>query len=280
MVDRLVSCMGVLTNLIAGCEEAKLACVSLQLPLLLQQLWSLGRALPTIRKATLPLLCNYVAHCAPAKCSLTAYADSRGRCLVALVVRAVTAAPRSTTSAPMDIEQWKLHWQVLQALATSTESRTTLLRCGAIAALPPLIRRLLAKGERVDEVRAAPVIDFIANLTFDAEGCASLLKMDDAFECLLDALTARHSAPTRHASALALRNVAFTAEGKGAMLAKQRALPAMLALLDGRDLRPAAYISSALWALLSRCLFTPLIKPRGKRARPALLRRPILGVGC
>jgi len=50
----------------------------------------------------------------------------------------------------------------------------------------------------------------MANLAFDAEGCAALLKIDDAFESLLDALACRHHAPTRHAAALAIRNVAFS----------------------------------------------------------------------
>jgi len=70
---QLLGCVGLFSNLLANCEEAKLACVSLQLPLLLQQLWALSRSMPTMRRALLPLLCNYVAHCAPAKVHLMIY---------------------------------------------------------------------------------------------------------------------------------------------------------------------------------------------------------------
>lgn len=252
LVDQLLGCVGVLSNLLSGCEEAKLASVSLQLPLLLQRLWALSRGAPALARAMLPLIGNYVAHCPPAKCSLTAYSDSRGRCLISLIVRAVTGVPHP--AAPqMDAELWAMHWRVLQALATAAESRTVLLRSNCIGAAPALVRRLLSRGERADEARAAAVVDFMANLAFNSVGCTALLRVPDAFECLLDALGARHHAPTRYAAALALRNVAFSVEGKGAFLAKPRALPALVGCLDGGDLQLAALCSGALWALLCRC---------------------------
>jgi hypothetical protein len=252
LVEQLLECVGVLSNLLSGCEEAKLACVSLQLPLLLQRLWTLTRGAPALARAMLPLISNYVAHCPPAKCSLTAYSDSRGRCLISLIVRAATGGPHP--AAPqMDAELWAMHWQVLQALATAAESRTVLLRSNCIGAAPPLVRRLLSRGERSDEARAAPVVDFMANLAFNSTGCTALLRVPDAFECLLDALGARHHAPTRYAAALALRNVAFSVEGKGAFLAKPRALPSLVGCLDSGDMQLAALGSGALWALLCRC---------------------------
>jgi hypothetical protein len=153
----------------------------------------------------------------------------------------------------MDADLWAMHWQVLQALATAAESRTVLLRSNCIGAAPPLVRRLLSRGERADEARAAAVVEFMANLAFSNGGCTALLRVPDAFECLLDALGARHHAPTRYAAALALRNVAFSVEGKGAFLAKSRALPALVGCLDPADVRLAALGSGALWALLSRC---------------------------
>ena len=66
LLPTLQACLGLLTNTLANCAEAKLACVSLQLPLLLLQLWQLGRQLPGVRLHVLAALCNYVAHCAPA----------------------------------------------------------------------------------------------------------------------------------------------------------------------------------------------------------------------
>lgn len=95
------------------------------------------------------------------------------------------------------------------------------------------------------------VLDFMANLTFDAEGCAALLRTDEAFDVLLDALGSRH-APNRAAAALALRNVAFAPDGKAALLSKPRALPSLLAGIDARQLGLAALCSGALWALICR----------------------------
>ena len=53
--------------------QAKLACVALRLPLLLLRLWPLSAAAGSagLREGVLRALANYVAHCGPAKCSLT-----------------------------------------------------------------------------------------------------------------------------------------------------------------------------------------------------------------
>ena len=90
--------LALMANLLHGCAEAKLACVALRLPLLLLRLWPLsaGAGFATLREALLRTLANYVAHCAPAKCSLTAYSDAKGRCLGTLVVKVVTRVPRPT----------------------------------------------------------------------------------------------------------------------------------------------------------------------------------------
>lgn len=57
----------------------------------------------------------------------------------------------------------------------------------------------------------------------------------------------------RDACALALRNLAFSADGRAALLAKPHALPALLRALDPADLRLAARAAAALWALLAKC---------------------------
>jgi len=100
------------------------------------------------------------------------------------------------------------------------------------------------------------VLDFFANLGFDPEGQIAVLKTDHAFQLILEGLECRHG-PAREAAALALRNLAFAADGKAALLGKPRAVPALLRAVqtaDGRtDLRLAARASAALWALLGRC---------------------------
>ena len=246
----LLCCVRLLSNALCGCEEAKLAAVSLQLPLLLQQLWAISRGAPALRRALMQLLCNYVAHCAPAKCSLIAYSDARGRCLIALLVRAALAEARPP-AAPMALPLWQLHWRCLQSLATAAESRTVLLRSGCIGAAPSLAHRLLLGAKERDEPRAAAVLDFLANLAFDADGCTALLRCDGAFDALVEGLESRQPS-ARYAAALALRNVAFSSEGKTALLNRPRAMPALLGGLGPSDLRLSALSSAALWALLAR----------------------------
>ena len=51
---------------------------------------------------------------------------------------------------------------------------------------------------------------------------------------------------------VSLRNVAFSSEGKTALLNRPRAMPALLGGLGPSDLRLSALSSAALWALLAR----------------------------
>jgi len=250
LLPQLVGCVSLLANLLAHCEEAKLACVALQLPLLLLRLWPLSAAAPELREAALRCLCNYVAHCAPAKCSLTAYSDAKGRCLAVLLVRLVSR-PRRASQPPLPERQWALGWALLQSLATAAESRSVLLRCQAAPRAVAALRASLARPA-VDEARAAAVLDFLANLCFDAEGQAALLRVPDAFDGVVDGVGCRLPA-ARRAAALCLRNLAFCADGKASFLAKPRALPALLHALGGADARLASHASAALWALLCRC---------------------------
>ena len=74
----------------------------------------------------------------------------------------------------MALPLWQLHWRCLQSLATAAESRTVLLRSGCIGAAPSLTHRLLLGAKERDEPRAAAVLDFLANLAFDADGCTAL----------------------------------------------------------------------------------------------------------
>ena len=139
------------------CEEAKLTCVSLQLPLLLLRLWALsaGHSAGSValRTALLGLICNYSAHCAAAKASLSAYSDAKGRCVATLLIRLVTRAPR-VGQPPIAEAHWSLAWAGLGSLATYVESRAVLLRSGLMARAVPALQRVLGSS---DERRAAPV---------------------------------------------------------------------------------------------------------------------------
>ena len=225
--------LALLANLLHGCAEAKLACVALRLPLLLLRLWPLsaGAGFATLREALLRTLANYVAHCAPAKCSLTAYSDAKGRCLVALLCRLVTrdgssrgcrGAPPAAPENTLPITQWRLCWATLQSLSTGTESRSVLLRAQLLPRAIPALRRALhppaaavaeADTAAAHDARAAAVLDFAANLSFAPEGQATLLRAPEAFDVLLEALEGRLAA-SRRAAALCLRNLAFCADGK------------------------------------------------------------------
>lgn len=98
-----------------------------------------------------------------------------------------------------------------------------------------------------------PLLDFIANLAFEAEGAAALLKLPDVFETLLSCLEPRVFTAARDAAALALRNLAFTTEGRVALLAKPCALPALLDALHLNNMQLAARAGATLWALLAKC---------------------------
>jgi len=250
-LEQLIGCLSLVSNLLCACEEAKLACVSLQLPLLLLRLWPLGAAAPPLRTQLLRLLCNYVAHCTPAKSSLSAYSDSKERSISSILVRFVCQKPRPLKAPPNELH-WILSWQILQSLATCTESRAVLYRSQLIAKSVPSLQRLLTSYE---DVRARSILDFIANLTFAAEGQNAFLKMPNGFDTLLDVLDVRNGrlVRSRVAAALALRNLAFASDGKAAFLAKSRALPILFSSLRTADMRVAANAAAGLWALLSRC---------------------------
>ena len=200
-------------------------------------------------RTLLALLCNYVAHCHAAKASLTAYSDAKGRCLATLVVR-MLVRPRRATEAPLPDAHWRCGWGALRSLATASESRAALLRAGLLPAAVPLLHRHLGG---TDEGRAAPVLDFFANLAFEIEGMQALLRLPDAFGAILEGLESQTSPPARHAAALAVRNLAFSADGRAAVLAKPRAMPALLRALHPSDLTLAARAAAALWALIGRC---------------------------
>ena len=57
------------------------------------------------------------------------------------------------------------------------------------------------------------VADFLANLAFEPDGAEAVVRAPEAFDTLVFALRCRH-AGFRRAAALALRNLAFCAEGK------------------------------------------------------------------
>ena len=261
LLEQMLCSLGLLSNLLGGCEEAQLASVTMQLPLLLLRLWPLGRSHAPVRTAVLALLCNHVAHCAPAKASLAAYTDSKGRCLPTLVMQ-LLCKPTRASSPPLPEPQWAYGWAVLRSLATAPESRAVLLKAQLLPRAVPMLSRILGS---TDERRAAPIVELFANLAFEAEGAASILKLPDAFEALLSALESRSSA-ARDAAALALRNLAFLADGRAALLAKPRALPALLRALHPSDLLLAARAAAALWALLARCE-----RAKGAMRQPALL---------
>eukprot|EP00965_Chrysotila_dentata_P243898 6205669-Pleurochrysis_carterae.AAC.2 len=282
----LLCALGLLVNMLAECEEAKLACVTLQLPLLLLQLWQLGRAAPPVRRRALSILANYVAHCSPAKCSLAAYSDSQGRCLVALLLKYATSASVENVKPPRIGEfEWRLCWQTLQSLvrataATPQEQRVSLKRSCfprvgsrhgraksspvhsaiSVASSSP-VRVVCCAGEHFGEPRSRAARrrgrprDARASQPARSgrgEGQLAVLREPGCFDALVEALDCRLAA-AKHAAALCLRNLAFAAEGKAALLAKPRALPALLAGLQTRDLRLAALCSGALWALMCRC---------------------------
>ena len=261
MIHPLVGALKLLCNLLAGCAEAKLACVSLQLPMLLLRLWPLGAHSEGVRTQILTLLCNYVGHCPAAKASLAAYSDAKGRCLATLVVKLVTKLPRPSQP-PIPEAHWRVGWATLQALATTTESRAALMRAHLLAAAIPLLQRTLGA---TDEGRAAPVLDFLANLAFDLDGQAALMRTPEAFNTILEGLECR-TPPARLAACLCLRNLAFSADGQAAILTKPRALPALLRALHPSDLELAARAAAALWALVGRC----------ERAKAALKAAPTL----
>jgi hypothetical protein len=261
LLDQMLSSLGLLSNLLGGCEEAQLASVTMQLPLLLLRLWPLGRSHAPVRTAVLTLLCNHVAHCAPAKASLAAYTDSKGRCLPTLVMQ-LLCKPARASSPPLPEAHWAYGWAVLRSLATAPESRAVLLKAQLLPRAVPMLSRILGS---TDERRAAPIVELFANLAFEAEGAAAILKLPDAFEALLSALESRLNT-ARYAAALALRNLAFLADGRAALLAKPRALPALLRALHPSDLLLAARAAAALWALLARCE-----RAKGAMRQPALL---------
>ena len=62
-------------------------------------------------------------------------------------------------------------------------------------------------------------------------------------------LESRHPA-ARLASALALRNLAYSADGQAAILGRRRALPALLRALHPSELPLASRAAHALWALI------------------------------
>jgi hypothetical protein len=271
LLPSLLGTISVLSNLLAHCEEAKLACVSLQLPLLLLRLWPLGQSRnPTrgsedegrltppkegtgagaVRQQLLALLANYVAHCAAAKCSLAAYSDAKGRSLVALLAHSVSRTPRPTQTPP-PLAQWNLSWAVLQSVATAPEGRAVLLRAQLAPKAAAALRRLVG-GKGSDDARAAAVADFLANLAFEPDGAEAVVRAPEAFDTLVFALRCRH-AGCRRAAALALRNLAFCADGKAALLAKKEALPALFGAIAADDAALAARAAGAVWALLAKC---------------------------
>jgi hypothetical protein len=65
---------------------------------------------------------------------------------------------------PLPDEHWRVGWAVLSSLATSPESRQALVRAQLLPSALPLLQRVL--GDRADEPRAAPVLEYCANLTF------------------------------------------------------------------------------------------------------------------
>ena len=81
---------------------------------------------------------------------------------------------------------------------------------------------------------------------------SALLKLPEAFDAILEGLESK-LAEARMAAALCIRNLAFAADGRAAILAKPRALPALLRALRPDDLGLAARASAALWALIGRC---------------------------
>ena len=181
----LMGALKLLSNLVAGCNESKLCCVSLQLPLLMLRLWPMSSSSAALRSQLLTLLCTYVAHCPAAKASLSAYSDSRGHCLATLLVRMITR-PARASQPPISDTHWRLGWGALRSLATSTESRTALVRSHLIPKAVPLLLRNLGAA---DESRAAPVLDFFANLAFEHHGQAGMEGRDH---------------PSRHTCALTL----------------------------------------------------------------------------
>jgi hypothetical protein len=229
--------------------------------MLLLRLWPLSSSNGALRTQLLTLLCNYVAHCPAAKASLTAYSDGKGRCLATIICKVVTRVPRPSQP-PLPESHWRIGWAVLQSLATTPESRAALTRAHLLqAAIPQLLRTLGS----ADESRAAPVVDFLADLAFDLDGQASLLKLPESFDAILEALESR-SPPARLAAALCMRNLAFSADGQAAILNKPRALPALIRAVHPNDLRLASRAAAALWALIGQC-------ERGKaalRAAPRL----------
>ena len=149
----------------------------------------------------------------------------------------------------MPLQHWRIGWAVLQALATTTESRAALMRAHLLAAAIPLAQRTLGSA---DESRATPVLDFLANITFDLDGQAALLKLPEAFNAVLEGLECR-TQPARLAASLCVRNLAFSADGQAAILARPRALPALIRALHPSDVELAARAGAALWALSGRC---------------------------
>ena len=246
----LIEDVRLLSNTVAGCEEAKLTCVSLQLPRVLLSLWTASRSDLALRRLVLVLICNYISHCSPAKSSLAAYSDVKGRCVPSLLIQSVIV-PLRKGKTPMRAADWKQAWQCLGSLATASESRTLLLRSPLPTRASNVAGALLVPPAS-DEARSAPVFDFLANFTFEADGQAALLHTDGAFDTVLEGLASR-DLNVRRAAALCLRNLAFHSDGKASIMAKPRALPLLVAGIDRRDAQLASTCSSALWAFLSHC---------------------------
>ena len=248
VIPQLIGAIKLLSNLLAGCGEAKLACVSLQLPLLMLRVWPLTASSAHLKTQLLTLLCTYVAHCAAAKASLSVYSDSKGRCLATLVVRMLTR-PTRASQPPLPEAHWRVGWAALRSLATAPESRASLVRNHLIPKAVALLQRNLGA---TDESRAAPILDFFANLTFEPEGQTALLKEAEAFNAVLEGLESKLP-DARNAAALCIRNLCFAADGRTAVLSRPRALPALLRALHPADVVLAARAAAALWSLIGRC---------------------------
>ena len=195
-IGPLIGALKLLSNLSSGCNESKLCCVSLQLPLLMLRLWPMSWSSAALRTQLLTLLCTYVAHCPAAKASLSAYSDSRGQCLTTLLVRMITR-PARASQPPISDTHWRLGWAAISSLATSMESRTALIRSHLIPKVVPLLLRNLGAA---DESRAAPVLDFFANLAFEHDGQAGMNGRTSpspqlALDARLPARLSRHDHP-------------------------------------------------------------------------------------
>jgi hypothetical protein len=140
-------------------------------------------------------------------------------------------------------------WAALRSLATAAESRAALVRASLIPKAVSLLQRNLGAA---DESRAAPLLDFFANLTFEAEGQSALLKEAEGFNAVLEGLESKLP-EARRAAALCVRNLCFASDGRAAVLARPRALPALMRALHPSDLALAARAAAALWALIGRC---------------------------